>query len=243
MLRFMASASESPNRRDRLRAQALSEITEHAMAILDTSGAEAVTLAAIAKAMGMSAPGLYRYFPSRDALIDRLVLLVHEELAAVLEETSRSTTALAPEDRLRSLAGACRRWALRYPMRYDAIFGATVRGATDPDGHPDRARAASAAKRGMGVLIATLADPRDDAADTLPTSTLGQQLLDWHRSTGGTTSPHALHLAIVTWTRLHGIISLEISGAFDAIGVDPALLLANEIDALLAIWRPVPTSG
>lgn len=238
----MTDASGSPNRRERLRAQALSEITEHAMAILDANGAEAVTLAAIAKAMGMSAPGLYRYFPSRDALIDRLVLIVHEELAELLEQTSRDVTALPAEERLRSLAGVYRRWALRYPTRYAMIFGAIVRGANVLDGHPDRAQAATAAKRGMGVLIVTLAGPDDGAADTLPTSTLDRQLLDWHRSTGGTTSPNALRLAIVWWTRLHGIISLEISGAFDAIGIDPALLLESEIDAFIAQLQPAPAS-
>ena len=33
-----------------------------------------LSLAALAKAMGMSAPALYRYFPSRDALVEAPVV-------------------------------------------------------------------------------------------------------------------------------------------------------------------------
>jgi len=41
---------------------------------------------------------------------------------------------------------------------------------------------------------------------------------------------------VLTWTRLHGIVSLELTGAFAAIGVDPALLIESELTTLTMRW-------
>jgi Tetracyclin repressor-like, C-terminal domain len=36
-----------------------------------------------------------------------------------------------------------------------------------------------------------------------------------------------------TWTRLHGVVSLELAGIFDALGVDAELFLAAEVADLI----------
>ncbi|MBV9196372.1 MAG: helix-turn-helix transcriptional regulator, partial [Solirubrobacterales bacterium] len=59
-------AVTAPSRRERLRAQTLAEIREHAYAQIAQGGPAALSLNGIAKAMGMSGPALYRYFSSRD---------------------------------------------------------------------------------------------------------------------------------------------------------------------------------
>jgi hypothetical protein len=41
-------------------------------------------------------------------------------------------------------------------------------------------------------------------------------------------------LGLAAWTRLHGIISLEIEGFFLQVGVDPARLYDSEIDRLIS---------
>jgi Tetracyclin repressor-like, C-terminal domain len=43
-----------------------------------------------------------------------------------------------------------------------------------------------------------------------------------------------LMLGLAAWTRLHGIISLEIEGFFLQVGVDPARLYDSEIDRLIS---------
>jgi hypothetical protein len=40
-------------------------------------------------------------------------------------------------------------------------------------------------------------------------------------------------LGLLAWTRLHGIISLEIEGFFTQLGIDPALIYDTEIDQLI----------
>src|SRR6266496_1856863 len=53
-------AVQPPSRRDRLRAATIDEIIQTARQLLVKDGPEAVSLRAIAREMGMTAPGLYR---------------------------------------------------------------------------------------------------------------------------------------------------------------------------------------
>jgi len=61
------------SRRDRLRAATTAEILQTARRLLVESGPEAVSLRAIAREMGMTAPGLYRYFGSHEELIRHVI--------------------------------------------------------------------------------------------------------------------------------------------------------------------------
>jgi len=59
----------SPSRRERLRNATLADIRHAARAQLAAGGPAAVSLRAIARDLGMTAPAIYRYFPSLDALM------------------------------------------------------------------------------------------------------------------------------------------------------------------------------
>jgi hypothetical protein len=62
---------------------------------------------------------------------------------------------------------------------------------------------------------------------------LTRQLREWalrHERDPG--DPQALYRAVVTWTRLHGFISLEIEGAFASMGIDADSVFRREADAL-----------
>jgi AcrR family transcriptional regulator len=75
--------AETPavTRRDRLRAATMEEITATARRLLVEQGPEAVSLRAIAREMGMTAPGLYRYYSSRDELLRYVIAEMFRELA------------------------------------------------------------------------------------------------------------------------------------------------------------------
>ena len=63
------ASAPPPPRRDRMRAATMEEITATARRLLVEQGPEAASLRAIAREMGMTAPGLYRYYSSRDVLL------------------------------------------------------------------------------------------------------------------------------------------------------------------------------
>src|SRR5436309_232180 len=46
--------------------------------------------------------------------------------------------------------------------------------------------------------------------------------------------PAVFQRAIVVWSRLHGLISLEVVGQFGPMGFDPALLYRAEVEAMLS---------
>jgi AcrR family transcriptional regulator len=70
--------------RARHREQVRKEIQAHAWKQIADAGPSAVSLRAIAKQMGMTAPALYRYFTSRDDLLTALILATYQELAEVV---------------------------------------------------------------------------------------------------------------------------------------------------------------
>ena len=65
-----------------------------------------------------------------------------------------------------------------------------------------------------------------------PPAKLAGQLTAWARKRGLDVDPAVAHRAIVVWSRLHGLVSLEIEGNFASMGVDAELLLDEEIAAL-----------
>ena len=58
------------SRRDRVRAATTQEILQTARKLLVEDGPAAISLRAIAREMGMTAPALYRYFGSHDELLE-----------------------------------------------------------------------------------------------------------------------------------------------------------------------------
>src|SRR4051812_23200578 len=77
--------SAPPTRRERLRRETLAEVSATARRALVREGVEGVSLRAIAREMGMTAPALYRYYASREALLSALVVTLYDELTAALE--------------------------------------------------------------------------------------------------------------------------------------------------------------
>lgn len=234
MLRWPGVAeSSTPTRRERLRAQTLTELKQHALDQVAEGGPEAVSLSAIARAMGMSGPGLYRYFASREDLLAALVVDSYGALADTLEAAAEVARRRAPVARFRAVAAAYRDWALAHPHRYRLV-------SASPYGSGRIAPEATvpAAHRNMLVLLDAIAAAAGPpvSADAATPSALDRQLERWGRSRPGDREmpPSVLRLGLLTWTRLHGVVSLEIEGVFASMEIDPALLFKAEVEQLLA---------
>ena len=209
----------------------LQEIREHGYAQIAEGGPAALSLNGIAKAMGMSGPSMYRYFASRHELLATLVTESYEDLADTLAAAAHDARRRAPEGRARAVLQACREWALGYPYRYRLVFGSTYSsGALDPD------RIIPAAHRAMNVIVVSLTELASPSALPIVTdAVLARELNAWGTFDGvDSPGPGVLLLSLTAWTRLHGIISLEIEGVFTQMGIDPARLYTAEIDHLIA---------
>ena len=113
---------QTVSRRDRVRAATTGEIKETARRILVAEGPEAVSLRAIAREMGMTAPALYRYFDSHEELVGAVCLDLLAEITATLE-AARDTVGLDdPHGRLLATCRAFRRWSLAHPREFQLVF-------------------------------------------------------------------------------------------------------------------------
>jgi AcrR family transcriptional regulator len=215
--------------RGRFRAQVRSEVKQAALRQLAEGGPQALSINAIGKELGVSGPALYRYFASRDDLLTELVVDAYHDLATALAAATRRARRLSPPKRFRAFAGAYRDWANAEPHRYRLLFTAPLPGY---DAQSDRLVTAS--REAMIVLLEVLTDlePENSKRDVNP---LDDQLDRWSRSRDLADIPPSLALrAIITWSRLHGLVSLEIEGNFASMGLDPELLFDAEVTAILS---------
>jgi AcrR family transcriptional regulator len=230
------SRAGAPTRRERQRQQTLAEIKTRAMDQVAGGGAGSVSLNAIARAMGMSPAALYRYFASRDALLADLVVDAYGSLADALQRAAGDGAGgAAGAGRLVAVAHAYRDWALDHPNSYLLIFQTSSGSGLDLD--PDRT--VTAAQRSMDVFLSVLDGPAaGDAELDLAGAGVGPELAGQIRAWGkrGQTPDlpaGQLYLGLLAWTRLHGLISLELGHHLAATGVDPALLYEAEVQSLL----------
>ena len=125
-------------------ARLTEDIVTGALALIERSGSdEAVTLRAVAREVGISAPSIYAHFADREAIVMAVVLRVFDELAEAIEQGTGS----AGQDPVARLVAGCEAYVsfgLAYPARYGVLFSRHSRPPEEycapvplgPDGRP-----------------------------------------------------------------------------------------------------------
>ena len=94
----MAPGRASATARERARASLTADIKEEARRQLATVGADALSLRAVARELGMVSSALYRYFPSKDDLLTALIIDAYNAVGEVAETAVQSNdVAFEPE--------------------------------------------------------------------------------------------------------------------------------------------------
>jgi WHG domain-containing protein len=116
------------------------------------------------------------------------------------------------------------------PQRYFLVFGTPVPGYHAPDD------ITAIAAEIMTILLDACTAALPSAQPATPFGTH----LEGHRrwAQGHPAPPAALHRALTLWTRLHGVLSLELAGHFTGMGFDPARLFAAELAELAEPAEP-----
>lgn len=105
-----------------------SQVVDAAATLANDGGLPAVTLAAVAKQLGVRAPSLYNHVDGRDALLRLMSLRGATELTAAL---SAATVGRSGEDAVRAAATAYRAYAHQSPGLYEATQTAPPAGDTE----------------------------------------------------------------------------------------------------------------
>jgi AcrR family transcriptional regulator len=227
-----------PTARERVRAELTAEITDAARRQLAEVGAAALSLRAVAREVGMVSSAVYRYFPSRDELLTRLIIEGYDALGAAAEEADDASR--GPRDRWLAVCRAVREWARAHPHEYALLYGSPVPGYVAPrDTVPPASR--------VGVVLGRiLADAAHSGA--LP-ETAGER-------DAGLVSDEAVAVlggdhpaidetvrvrALLAWSSIYGAISFELFGHFVGSVVDADRFFDRamaELAAMVGLGRP-----
>lgn len=230
-----------PTRRDRVRAQTVQEIKQTARSILVDQGAEAVSLRAIAREMGMTAPALYRYFDSHQELLRHVVADILSELSDQLEAVIAASHGV--KDKLLAASWEFRRWAFAHPSEFAMVFATPF-----PDldsGAPDVTD--EQGRRFCAVFLTLYAQlwnerpypvPEPDEIDPA----LRGQLEEFGRAIGDPLPVGGLLVFLRSWARLYGTVTLEVFGhlKFALSDTRPMFeLMLKDVAAQIGLTTPV----
>lgn len=225
----MESEPRRTSIRERFREQVRDDVKVVALEQLADGGAESISLNAIAKKLGVSGPALYRYYANRDELLKSLVIDAYHDLRDALLAAPGARDDQC-EDRVNALARAYRSWAKDRPNRYELLFKPPLPGY---DAHSAEISEAGRSVMGvvLGVITGRLGAESSKSVDEKGAGAIGvldsEEVLRERRAS----SPE-YQLALRVWSRLHGFVSLELGGAYAAMGVDADALFDTELAVL-----------
>jgi AcrR family transcriptional regulator len=184
-----APLSGAALRREQGRREMRAAILDEARRLLTEEGASALSMRAIARALGYSPAALYEYFPSKEDIFAALYFEGTEGLAGQLLAVRESM----PADRsiqatLSKMGRAYRAYAQEHPELFRLVFGDSAR-------HGQRPSNDLGERPGFDDLVAAIENGI---------------------ATGEIDGPAAEPIAVTCWAVVHGFVVLEIAGFLDA---------------------------
>ena len=219
------------------RAIARAELTR---AILDLAGHQlaevgpaALSVRRIARELDMASSAVYRYFPSRDALLTALIVEGYDDLGGRAEAADSAVDDRTDHAaRWRAVAHTVHDWAREQPHRYALLYGSPVPGYAAPQD------TVTPATRITGLLLAIVRDaeqagvhpagvlpvPPVEAAAVQPVATMLSPAV----------SDEMTVRALTAWATLFGHISLELFGHMHRGVLDYDVHFAQVVDQVAA---------
>lgn len=186
-----------------------------------------MTLRAIARELGITAPALYRYYDSREDLLRHLCDDICTDLGAELEA---SLAGLDQDDVAPQVFAVCRafrHWALAHPREFNLVFASTedMVGKCAPGDHQKVGDQFGRVFLEIAGRLIASHPVRKEHADNVPESVredliaFQRVLLTTVRERGVPVTEEILHLGTIyhivqSWVRIYGHVALEVFGHF-----------------------------
>lgn len=214
---------QHPNLEEAIKQTAWEQIAE--------KGAAALSLRSIARALKITAPAIYNYFPDRDALVTALIIDAYMSFGDWQLGARDAVPARDLFGRMKAIGLAYRSWAHTYPQRYQLIFGTPIPGYAAPmeKVFPSSARSISAL---FGVVEGFRSTGKLNV-ETYPT-VKNEYIAHFEmwKTQVGELHPLSLFVAMIIWARVHGIVSLEIQGNLPPFGASGDELYIYELESV-----------
>jgi AcrR family transcriptional regulator len=213
MTRVTETSSAPRTARERARAELTAEILETARRHLEADGAAALSLRAVARDLGMVSSAVYRYVPSRDDLLTRLIIDAYNALGDAVDVAEAACGRDDFLGRWLALGHATRDWACAHPQEWALIYGSPVPGyAAPPDTVGPGTRVSATMTQILGDAAVAGRGPQPEPVPDDVAASLGPL-----REFVGNAVPDSwLVRGVMARTQLFGHIGLELDGQFNA---------------------------
>ena len=212
-----------PNLQEAIKETAWKQIAEY--------GAPALSLRAIARELNISAPAIYNYFSDRDALVTALIIDAYTSFGDSQIEARDAVPASNVSKRMKAIGIAYRTWAHTYPQRYQLIFGTPIPGYEAPV-----MEVLPSAARSLSALVSVVEQLRTSGklnVKSFPQVKSEYKIsFEMWKMHGGDVDLLSLPVAMVIWSRVHGIVSLEIAGNLPPFGTSGDDLYLYEMNSI-----------
>ena len=222
------------SRRERIRDLTRAEIKAAARDLMAEKGTAGLSMRAIGRRMDMTAAALYHYYGGLSELITALILDAFVQMADYLEAAAATPESEGAAAQLRAVANAQRSWALAHPIDFQLIYGNPI-----PDYEQPVEMTYPPARRSFLVTARIFARGLADGALVLPAGyqTFSPELtrsLEALTAVEGHDLPlPALYLTASAWSRIHGLIMLELFNLIQPVVNDTDAFFKHEIDQFL----------
>ena len=194
-------------------------------------GAPALSLRAIARELKITAPAIYNYFPDRDALVTALIIDAYKSFGDSQLAARDAVPARNVLGRLKAIGIAYRAWAHTYPQRYQLIFGTPIPGYEAP-----LMEVLPSAARSLSALVSVVEQLRVAGKLTIKSFPAVKReykvSFEMWKKYGGDVDMLSMSVAMIIWSRVHGIVSLEIAGNLPPFGASGDDLYLYELKAI-----------
>jgi AcrR family transcriptional regulator len=212
----VTEALEQVSRRDRVRADTVREIKRTARRVLVEQGEGGLALRAVAREMGMTAPGLYRYFTSREDLVEHVVADLYTEIADEMQASCAAADPGTPAQKLMAASRAFRTWAMGHRHEFGLLFGDpaddVLRDRTMSEGPAHEAKERFGAIFGALITELYLTRPFPVRAEEEIEPDLRAQLVDCAHVFPAELPLGVVEVFLSCWIRLYGMVCMEVFG-------------------------------
>lgn len=221
-------------RQEQLYADTLDQIKRVARQQMRASGTAGLSLRAIAREMNVTAPALYHYFPRLDDLITALIIDAFNGLADAVQDAATQSAARGESVTAQFKAAllAYRGWAVANPIDFQLIYGNPIPGYVAPAEVTVPLSSRPFVTLGELLVAARTGGHQRHAPPSLPLpDRIAQHMANFHAQYAISTED----FAILTegWTRIHGVVMLELFEHLPPLVGDVARYYEHIVDTLI----------
>ena len=197
-------------------------------------GTAGLSLRGIGRAMGITAPAIYNYFPRLDDLITALIVDAFTALADAIEAAELAVQSEACGPKILASCLAYREWAITHPVDFQLIYGNPIPGYVAP-----AEVTVPLARRPFDGLFRLFLAAYQTGELVVPAeyapvpAGVSAHFATWLPKAGYDFPDALLCLLMSGWARIHGMVMLELFEHLGPVVGDAATFYSYELSAFL----------